>query len=319
MRCPRHHRNEVTGYCSVCGEFGCAECLTNHEGKLFCQRDYRPIAEKQGREERRQAQLARPERQRLVVRFKDGKTLCGICFALNINGDGFHLDVVDKQGHTMDETRKIAFSDIKAVYYVKSFDGKFDKSLVYRETQVNGTPLVVEFNDGEVLHGSTTKPYNGTDPRFYLIPEDPNSNNISALVEASAVKAVYTRDEYKRKHQHELAEYLKKHRVHGVSTEELRGDYHFEKAEYVRAMKHYRVALREEPDSVRLRKKIISAQYNIGMRHLKHHEYTRALACMKMVLEADPENKRAKQKLDKLRHYMRKRRNDSARGEARPA
>jgi len=319
MRCPRHHRNEVTGYCSVCGEFGCGECLSEHEGKLYCQRDFRPIAEKVDREKRREEQLARPERQRLVVHLKEGKTYRGICFALNTNADGFHLDAVDKHGHTMDETHKISFASLKAVYYVKSFDGNFDKTQVYREAQVNGTPLVVEFADGEVLHGIATKPYSAADPRFYIIPEDPNSNNISALVEASAVKAVYTRDEYKRKHQHELSEYLKKHRVHGVSSEELRGDYHFEKAEYVRAMKHYRVALREEPESVRLRKKIISAQYNIGMRHLKHHEYTRALACMKMVLEADPGNERAKQKLDKLRHYMRKHRDESAHDEARPA
>jgi len=319
MRCPRHHRNEVAGYRSVCGEFGCAECLTEHEGSFYCQRDFRPIAEKLDRDKRREAQLARPERQRLVVHLKDGKTYRGVCFALNTNAEGFVLDLVDKGGHTMEETMKVPFTNLKAVYYVKSFDGKFDKAQVYREAQVVGTPLVVEFSDGEVLHGNATKPYSAADPRFNIIPEDPGSNNISVLVEASAVKTVYTREEYKRKHQHELAEYLKAHRAQGVSSEEVRGDYHFEKTEYVRAMKHYRVALRDEPESVRLRKKIISAQYNIGMRHLKHHEYTRALACMKMVLEADPGNERAKQKMDKLRHFMRKHKDESAQDEARPA
>jgi len=82
MRCPNHPQNEATGYCSVCGDFGCQECLTLHEGNLLCERHYRPIARKV-EEEKRQDQIRKQHpRQRLVVRYQDGRRDYGVSFAM---------------------------------------------------------------------------------------------------------------------------------------------------------------------------------------------------------------------------------------------
>ena len=85
-------------------------------------------------------------------------------------------------------------------------------------------------------------------------------------------------------------------------------DYYFETHDYQRAIKHYRAQVRETGDSPRLHKKIISAQYNIGIAHIKAHHYERALEYMEAVLEADPHNERARHKAAKLKLAIDRRR-----------
>jgi tetratricopeptide (TPR) repeat protein len=308
MQCPRHPRNQVIGYCFVCGDFGCKECLNEHENQLYCPRDYRPIAEVLERKKRHKESLSRPERQRLVVRKMDGSVLTGVCFALNPGADGFHLDLVDRTGQPTDKSSYIPFNDLKGVFYVKSFDGKFNKEQRFPHNQTVGKPMVVVFKDGEVMTGYTVHSYTESSLRFYLIPDDPDSNNISVLVERKAVTGVYSPDEFKRIKQREIEDFIRSHPIEGATKEELHGDYHFHRHEYVRALKYYRMAQREDPDSIRVRKKIIMAQYNIGVRYIKHHEYDRALACMEMVLEMDPDNERAQHKIEQLREHLAKHR-----------
>jgi len=308
MRCPNHLLTEVVGYCSVCGQFGCGDCITNHEGALYCPKHYKPIAEKMERQKRHEELLKRPERQRLVVRKKNGESLFGVSFAMNHKSDGFHLDLLDQQGEPMGKTEYVPFEDLKGVFYVKSFDGQFDASLKYREWHPQGSAVVVEFEDGEMLHGHTYQPYRKSEPRFHLIPDDPHSNNISILVEASALKRVMSTEEYKQQRREDLDKYIQEHYEEGRTREELCGDYHFERREYGRAVKQYNLALETAEESRgRLRKKLSSAQYNVGVRHLKQHEYTKSLACMKAALESDSENARAKEKYDKIKRFLKKR------------
>jgi tetratricopeptide (TPR) repeat protein len=250
--------------------------------------------------------MSRPERQRLVVHSKQGETACGVCFALNVASEGFHLDLVDRHGQPQGKTTFIRFEELKAVFYVKSFDGKYDTHLQYREPVAMGSSVVVEFRDGEIMYAETTQTYARQQPRFHVIPQDVSTNNISVLVERSAIKGIYSKDEYEKRKNQELESYVQSHLVEGHSREELVADYHFDKHDYSRALKHYVVAMQASPDSARVRKKLISTHYNVGMRHIKNHEFNRATSCMKRILEIDPENSRAKRKLGKLKDHIKR-------------
>lgn len=301
MNCSVHPSNEVVGYCTVCGDLGCGQCITEHEGVLYCQRHYKPFKDEIERKERHSAQLSKPERQRLVVRMLNGETQYGICFALNVRSEGFHLDLVDRKGQPIGKTNRVLFRDLKAVYYVKSFDGNFDQSASQRDPRALGADVVVEFKDGEILRGHTFNNYSLEQPRFYVIPEDADSNNISVLVERAAISGVFDPENYREQKHNDLAKYVEEHQDADHGKEECVGDYYFQNHEYQRALKHYRAQVRESGDLPRLHKKIVSVQYNIGISHIKTHHYERALEYMDAVLEADPLNEKARHKAAKLK------------------
>ena len=257
------------------------------------------------REQRRtEQQKKRHTRQRLVVRLKDGQIERGVCFALNPRETAFHLDLTDENGVTTGKTTQIRYSDIKAVFYVKSFDGKFDKSTRYREWTPEGNEVVLEFKDGEILRGSTLHPYNSDDARFHLIPKDEKTNNISILVEASALEHVYTPEEYHAKRLEQKEAKKTQDVAEDLSQEETMGDFYFETRNYTGAHEQYRLAAKRFPQSSRLRKKMLAAQFNIGVQHIKRREYPEALAVMEKVLQVDPRNGHAQKKMLQLRKII---------------
>ncbi|MCC6695031.1 MAG: tetratricopeptide repeat protein [Candidatus Hydrogenedentes bacterium] len=246
----------------------------------------------------------RQTRQRLVVRYKDGRTARGMCFALNPKEASFHLDVTDENGLSSGTTTQIRYSDLKAVYYVKSFDGKFDKNVRYREWTPEGNELIVEFVDGEVLRGYTLHPYTGHEARFFLIPKDSSTNNISILVEATAVAQAFTPEEFEEKRKQDKEIKKSQEVAADLSQEETMGDFYFETRNYGGALEQYGLAAKKYPQSIRLRRKMLAAQFNIGVQHIKRREYPEALACMKKVLQVDPNNSHAQKKLLQLRKII---------------
>ncbi len=304
MQCPYHPRTRVVGYCAVCGDLGCEKCLTEHEGKLYCRRDFKPIAERIERTKRRDAGLSRPERQRLVVHTLEGKIAYGTCHSLNTEAEGFYLELVDKLGHPKEKTNFFSFRELKAVFYVKSFDGRFDAEQRYRDWQPGGSPVVIEFHDAEVLRGQTLHPLHKESKRFFVIPEDPDSNNVSLLVERASLKAVYSPEEYDHRRKKELEHYFRKHFDGSHPKQEVTGDYHFAKHEYNRAIQHYRSALSDSEDDGRVRKKMAAAEYNIGVHFLKQRDYVHALVHMKRVLDKDPHHERARKKARQLQDHL---------------
>ncbi len=308
MKCPNHSKNEVTGYCSVCGDLGCRECLTEHEGNLLCRKHYRPIAKKLEDEKKQFERRKRFARQRLVVRYKDKRRERGVSFNLSPQDEGFNLDLVDDAGKLTGESHYVNFDELKAVFYVKSFDGRFDKSTVYKEWIPEGKEMVVKFQDGEVIRGFSLHLYRGDEPRFYLIPNDPESNNISILVERSAVEAVYLPEEYEAERARRKEERKKAGDdvAEDLSQEETTGDFYFDTRNYTAALQQYESAARKYPMSRRLRKKLLVTRYNVGVHHIKRHEYEKALECMEAVLKADPQNSHAMKKATQLRRVMNK-------------
>ncbi|MFP4192887.1 MAG: tetratricopeptide repeat protein, partial [Candidatus Hydrogenedentota bacterium] len=89
-----------------------------------------------------------------------------------------------------------------------------------------------------------------------------------------------------------------------LTQEETLGDFYFETRSYEAALQQYENAHKKVGQSHRLRRKILAAEYNIGVQHIKRREYARALKWMERVLEQDPKNQHAKKKILQLRKIL---------------
>lgn len=304
MRCAFHLTRSAVGYCSVCGGFGCEECLVRHENALYCHKHYKPIAESIEQEKHRKEIRNKPNRQRLVAHTKSGETYQGYCFRLNLDEKEFRIDLADNHGELTGGAKVVLFDELKALYYIKSFDGHFDKSQEYPEWKPSGSAVVIRFRDGEILRGFTLQPYRTTEARFHVIPEKKDANEISILVLAAAVEGVYTPEAYAHKLEEELETFLHQHAAAGLPREELIGDYYFQDHGYQHALRHYKTALESQPLEPRLLHKAASAEYNLGILHIRNHKYDAALRCMEAVLHLDPAHEKAAKKLKQLRDRM---------------
>lgn len=246
------------------------------------------------------------ERQKLIVRTKKGERFYGMCFALNKNSPGFHLDLQNKNGMPLNQTKHVLFNDIKAVFYVKSFDGRFNPEEHQAETIPKNSPVAIEFDDGETVLGRPVHATWRDDPRFFVIPEDRDDNNIMILVERSAVVAIHDVEEYKKQRQGEFSDYVRKHRKPGMSKEECVGDFYFSERDYSNALRHYRNAKEKEGLTDSLKKKLCASMYNLGMRYIKQKDYTRALKVMGRVLEIDPGHEQCRRKAKQLKAHIEK-------------
>ncbi len=312
MKCPNHLLRNAAGYCCVCGSFYCEDCLTRHDGNLYCPRHYKPIAAKHEEERKRVEVRKRHSRHSLVVYFKDGRREQGVCHAMNIRESGFHLSCEDDSGAATGKSVRVRFQDIKSVANVKSYTGKIDKSQPYQEYTPGGAELVVEFDDGEVIEGATVHAYDPDAPRFYFIPKDRNSNYINLLVERAAVKGIHAPEEWaeqKAAQEEKRRQQKAEGQITGstpTSQEETMGDFYFEQHNYTGALEQYRIASRRSPDSMRLKKKLLASTLNIGIGHIKRRDYPTALQWMEKGLEIDPDNDAALRKAKQLRKIIEK-------------
>lgn len=88
-----------------------------------------------------------------------------------------------------DDVEEIPAAEIKAVFYVNSFEGDSDHKELHFYTRapiVHGIWVRLQFVDGEVMEGII---YNSirylVDPGFFLLPTDPDSNNRLVYVRKS--------------------------------------------------------------------------------------------------------------------------------------
>ncbi len=246
------------------------------------------------------------ERNKLIVRTKKGEIYYGMCFALNKNSQGFHLDLQNKNGMPLNKTQHVLFNDIKAVFYVKSFDGRFNPEEYQPESIPVNPPIAIEFGDGETLLGRPVHATWRDDPRFFIIPEERDGNNIMILVERSAVTAIHDVEEYKKKRQSEFSEYVRQNRKPGMSKEECIGDFYFHERDYKNAMRHYITARDESGITESLKKKMCATFYNLGMRYIKQKEYVKALQMMENALKLESGHEQALRKAKQLKAHMEK-------------
>ncbi len=246
----------------------------------------------------------RHHRQIFCVRYSDGHTEYGVCYNLNPRNDSFYLDRVDMQGRVTSESKQVHFKDLKAILHVKSVDGEFDRTQSYVQAENLGREVVVEFNDGDVLHGYLLHQSDPNAARFAVFLKDQSTNTVSALVEKTAISGVYSTEEYARMVARRKEERASALRGSDLSQEETMGDFFFETRNYEAALEQYDMAKHKHPLCGRVQRKLLATHYNIGVQHIKRHDYVRALGIMESILQIDPANAHARKKAHQLRKVI---------------
>jgi len=121
---------------------------------------------------------------KVVARFKDGSLKKGTTGDFFPNKKEFHLTLLNN------EIVSINVEDLKALFFVKDFEGNKDHTEEYTDVVPGGGRKVrIEFNDGETVIGFS-QGYSPNRPGFFVIPADTKSNNERFYVVASATKKV---------------------------------------------------------------------------------------------------------------------------------
>jgi tetratricopeptide (TPR) repeat protein len=301
MQCAHHPFTKAVGYCTECGEFGCDSCLFPHDGAKYCKKHFKPIAEKIAHRKHLEEVRRSAHRHRLEVHTHDGEILRGFAFHLNPDEAGFRLDLATEKGELTGEADGVAFEACKAIYTVKSFDGRFDRNARFDVAHPMGDAVVIQFKDGDILRGKTLRPYRVTDKNFHVLIEDVASNNVSVLVFASAVARVFSEEEYHSQEQAERDRFVGEHMARGETQEEALGGYYFAQHDYHRAIQNLAIAHERDPNNPNVASKLAAAEYNLGVRYIRKHNYPKALQCMERALQLRPGHEKALEKAEKLR------------------
>jgi hypothetical protein len=127
---------------------------------------------------------------KVVVHYINGKIIKGYTLDFFPNKDQFHLQSHDKS--TGQEPQKIMVKDLKAIFFVKNFEGDPE----YRERRkfseadrAQGRKIEVVFKDGEQLVGSTMG-YDRSRQGFFIVPVDMKENNERVYVVQSSIDTV---------------------------------------------------------------------------------------------------------------------------------
>ena len=136
--------------------------------------------------------------EKTVMRLNNGKLLKG--YMKDFSADRSELTVEETETARL---HLIRTEDLKAVFFVKSFEGDHD----YRErksygiTKTKGQRVFVKFRDGESMvgflegevpweHGFFLSKQDSDLKGFFLLPVDEDTNNIKVFVIASSVDDV---------------------------------------------------------------------------------------------------------------------------------
>lgn len=128
---------------------------------------------------------------KVVVRFRDGTLLKGYTHDFFPNKEVFH---VTKQERGNDP-QEVHVSKLKAVFFVKSFEGKKDHRkaddpvVMDRLKKMPGFKLKIQFTDGEKMY-VLTQGYEITRKGFFVFSADPDSNWERAYVVKQATTEV---------------------------------------------------------------------------------------------------------------------------------
>jgi len=138
------------------------------------------------------------DEERVVARFNDGRVLKGYTRGFTAESNFLLLDEAGSG-----KEHRVAVADLKAVFFIKSFEGNKD----YREKKAfgvsthNGHKVYIKFNDQESLVGFVEGeiPWDkgfficrdGSKAKgFFLIPVDRDSNNLKVFVVGTSIEDV---------------------------------------------------------------------------------------------------------------------------------
>lgn len=129
---------------------------------------------------------------KVIVKFLTGEEKIGNVTSLNINQPTFNLHVVKEGGKS--EIHTVSLDSVKTIHFLKKEEPgespirkeTIDQSIYAGTVSIK---LMVEFEDGELINGTTHK-YNPNDRGFFLIPLNPADKSERIYINARAVKNV---------------------------------------------------------------------------------------------------------------------------------
>jgi len=133
-----------------------------------------------------------------VIKYNNGKIIKGYTTDFSPAKNTFHLKLIEEyQDEDQVEQIEIAMDDIKAVFFVKDFQGNKDYQKVRTfNGYASGSPtqrkIVVIFKDGENFYG-TTHSYSPDRNGFFVYPIDQQDNNDRIFVSRSALDKVHVK------------------------------------------------------------------------------------------------------------------------------
>ncbi len=123
---------------------------------------------------------------KIVLRYADGLICKGTTEDFFPNKDMFHMRDNNDGGY-----HEINIKDLKAVFFVKSFEGKPSYHERFDIERVGlGKKIMVHFKDNEKMVGYTLG-YSPTRVGFILFPADPDCNNEKVFVVIAATNKIY--------------------------------------------------------------------------------------------------------------------------------
>ncbi|GAB4330162.1 MAG: hypothetical protein Kow0099_00570 [Candidatus Abyssubacteria bacterium] len=329
MKCPVHSDRNVVGYCIECGAFGCDLCLSSGvKGDNICKKCEKaksrgtPKDTKQGLvsklfgdkrtptpEPRPVTSYASVSRKatagrKLLVRFRNNRSVKGTTYKLDINSSGFYL--VPLEPVEGQERIFIYFSDIKAIHFIRDFEGKGSPEPVGAHV-AEGQEIKVVFQDGEIIEGHTLHHFDPSCQRFYIVPREDAGNTISILVERSALKGIETeafkQGVFAEEEEVGLFKPEKQERA-PLSQSESMGDLYFSMKNYDSALIEYEKVKKDYPNDKRLNLKISVCNFNRGVNFIKSRKYLEAKAEFEKIGEDDPIYDKAKKKIKKIEKIL---------------
>jgi hypothetical protein len=129
----------------------------------------------------------------VVARYRDGRVIKGTTYDFGTQKKAFHVVPLGEEGGKVSE---VLLSELKAVFFVKSLEGRQDhpltKEVVEEKAESGGTMKVkITFFDEETLVG-TTQGYNLEREGFFIVPLEGDSNNLRIFIISKGVKQVET-------------------------------------------------------------------------------------------------------------------------------
>lgn len=138
--------------------------------------------------------------QKVVIHYQDGKILKGFLHPFQLTDEETMFSKEDKTGS---ENLKIPLRNLKAIYYVKDHQGDkdFKEKKRFGLAASKGRKVMVKFKDRELVCGYVTETLPWVLGKFhpepdvsrfgfFLIPADPESNNLKIFVVVSALKEI---------------------------------------------------------------------------------------------------------------------------------
>lgn len=125
---------------------------------------------------------------KIVLRYTDGTVLKGNTYDFSPVRPNFHFSPINSS----DDPIEVNMGELKAVFFVKDFEGdpSYNERKDFTEVdQTYGQKVEVIFADGERLEGTTTG-YDLERLGFFLFPADPKGNNIRVFLVSTAVSKV---------------------------------------------------------------------------------------------------------------------------------